>query len=155
MAVTSGFNVKIYALSGGTSVCSNDKYSRSGGTTTCTQIKYIDSYSIDNSLETIDVTGFGDRFKKTVAGFPSYTLQFSGGLDLSDSGQLALYKQMTCTASSRVQQVIRVNDGNVKVTHRGWLTGVGTGGSVGGKSTFSATLSPTILPTASASCTVL
>lgn len=155
MAATSGFNVKFYRLTGGTSVCTNDKYSRAGGTTVCTAIPYIDSYSVDQSMETIEVTGFGDRFKKNVAGFPSYTLQFSGALDLSNAAQAALYNQMACSATTRVQQVIRINDGNMKSTHRGWLTGVGTGSSVGSKSTFSATLMPTILPTTLAACTVL
>lgn len=155
MAVTGGFNVKIYRLTGGTSVCTSDKYSRTGGTTVCTAIAYIDSYSMDSSLETIDITGFGDRIKKNIAGFPSYTLQFSGGLDLSNASQLALYNQMVCSSTNRTQQVIKVWDGNIKSTHRGWLTGVGTGSSVGGKSTFSASLTPTILPTVATACTVL
>ena len=140
--VTTGFDVVVKLVSGGTCSCSNDVTSLSGGT--CTAIPYLDSYGLNGSRSMIDYTGFGDKIAKNLPGMPALTLDFSGGLDLTDASQLAFWNGLACSAPA--QRMLKVWDGGKKITVKGYLTGTQTGSSPTGKSTFSASISATQLP---------
>jgi hypothetical protein len=141
--VTTGFTVTIKRLTGGTCTCTADVISISGGT--CTTIPYIDTYSKSWTREDIEYTGFGDKLKKVIPGMPSYSLDFSGGLDLTNAQQLAIFNALVC--SSVAPQVIKLFDGGKTFTLRGYISGTDTGSTAGGKSTFSAKMNMTHLPT--------
>lgn len=140
--VTTGFDVTIKIVSAGTCTTTSDQISLSGGT--CTAIPYIDTYSMSGNVDMIDYTAFGDKIKKVVPGFPGSQLQFSGGLDLTDTNQLAFWNMLTC--STKVTRLMRVYENKKCITFRGYCSGVQLGSSVGGKSTFSATIDANLLP---------
>jgi len=140
--VKTGFDVIIKLVSGGTCSCSNDVTSLTGGT--CTKIPYLDSYSYNGTMGTIDYTSFGDKINKVMPGMPGLTVDFSGGLDLSDASQLNFWEGLACT--SKIQRMIKIHDGGKKITVKGYLSGVTAGSTPSGKSTFSASLAATQLP---------
>jgi hypothetical protein len=142
MSVATGFDVIIKIVTGATCTCTNDQISIATGT--CTKIPYLDSYSMAPSRAMIDTTGFGDKITKVIPGIPSYTLDFGGGLDLTDSTQLALWNGFSCTTPA--SRTLRIYDGGKKITVKGYLTGSQIGSSPTGKSTFTANLSMTHLP---------
>jgi hypothetical protein len=142
MSVATGFDVIIKLVSGGTCTCSNDVTSLSGGT--CTKVPYLDSYGLNGSIAMLDVSSFGDKISKVVPGMPSATLDFSGGLDLTDPTQLGFWNNLSC--SSKIQRMLKAWDGGKKITVKGYLTGQQIGSTPTGKSTFSASLSLTQLP---------
>ena len=141
--ITTGFNVTIKRLTGGTCTCTGDVISVSNGT--CTAIPYLDSYDAPWTRELIPYTGFGDKIAKNVPGMPSLTITFSGGLDLTNAQQLAIYNGIVC--SSVVPMILKIADGGKNFTHRGYVTGSGTGSTPNGKSTFNASFACTHLPT--------
>ena len=120
MAVTTGYNVTMKILTGGTCTCSSGVHSITGAT--CTALPYMDSYSYDQSLSMIDTTAFGDVLNQVVDGFPTYTVNFSGGLDLTNAAQLAFANNATCS-TSRIPRVVRIVDGGKTNTFRGRITG--------------------------------
>jgi hypothetical protein len=141
--VSTGFSVTMKILTGGTCSCSGDVISVTNGT--CTTIPYIDTYDAPWTRELIPYTGFGDKIAKNLPGMPSLEISFSGGLDLTNAVQLALYNGLVC--SSPTTRILKVLDGGKTFTHRGYITGSGTGSSAAGKSTFNAKLNCTHLPT--------
>jgi len=143
--ITTGFDVTIKLFTATVCTCSNDTLSFTAGTCTCTKIPYIDTCNVGGSCDMIDYTGFGDKLKKNIAGFPDFEITFSGGLDLTDAQQLSFFTALVCTGT-KAQRCVRIYNGGKTETWRGFITGHAQGGSVGGKSTFSATLKPTILP---------
>lgn len=143
MGVTTGFSVTLKALSGGTCSCTADVISVTGGT--CTTIPYLDSYEAPWSRELIDYSGFGDKIAKKLPGMPSVTVSVSGGLDLTNAQQLAIYNGLVC--SSPTPKIWKVADGGKTFTWRGYITGSGTGSTPSGKSTFKAEMQVTHLPT--------
>jgi len=140
--VGTGFDVVIKLVSGGACTCSGDITSLAGGT--CTKIPYLDSYSYNGSMGTIDYTSFGDKINKVMPGMPALTVDFSGGLDLTDTTQLNFWNGLAC--STKAQRMIKIWDGGKKITVKGYLSGVTSGSTPSGKSTFSASLSATQLP---------
>jgi hypothetical protein len=140
--VATGFDVIIKLVSGGTCTCSNDVTSLAGGT--CTKIPYLDSYSNNWSMAMIDYTGFGDKVTKQLPGIPSGTLDFSGGLDLSDASQLDFWNGISCT--TKRQRMFKIHDGGKKITVKGYLSGTQIGSTPTGKSTFGGSISATQLP---------
>lgn len=141
MAVTTGYDVTMKILTGGTCTCSSDVHSITGAT--CTSLPYMDTYSINGSVENIDTTAFGDKVRKKVYGFPEVSIDFSGGLDLTNAVQLAFANALTC--STKIARVVRIVDGGKTTTARGLVSGHTRGGSVGGKSTFSGSVALTHL----------
>jgi hypothetical protein len=140
--VSTGFDVIVKLVSGGTCSCSSDVTSLTGGT--CTKIPYLDSYSLNGSRSLIDYTGFGDKIAKSLPGMPALTLDFSGGLDLTDASQLAFWNGLSCSIPAL--RMLKVHDGGKKITVKGYLSGTQTGSTPTGKSTFSASISATQLP---------
>lgn len=143
MGITTGFSVTLKRLTGGTCTCTSDVISVTGGT--CTTIPYIDTYDAPWQRELIDYGGFGDKIMKKTPGMPSVTIDISGGLDLTNSAQLAIYNGLVC--SSVAPQVWKVADGGKTFTWRGYVSGSGTGSTLNGKSTFKAQMVVTHLPT--------
>ena len=141
MSVGTGFDVIIKLVSGGTCACSGDVTSLTGGT--CTKIPYLDSYSLSWDRAMIDITAFGDKIAKVVPGMPSASMDFGGGLDLTDSTMLGFWNAIAC--STPAQRMLKVWDGGKKITVKGHVTGAQTGSSPSGKSTFTAKFSPTQL----------
>ena len=142
MAVTTGFDVIVKIVTGGTCACSGDVTSLTGGT--CTKIPYLDSYSLNGSRAMIETTGFGDKIAKVVPGMPSLTFDFGGGLDFSDANLLAFWNNLACSAPA--VRMMKIHDGGKKITIKGHITGQQLGSSPTGKSTFSASISATQLP---------
>jgi hypothetical protein len=140
--VATGFDVIIKIVSGGTCACSGDVTSLTGGT--CTKIPYLDSYDFPWSRALIEYTGFGDNIAKNLPGMPTVNLNFSGGLDLTDSTMLAFWNGIVCSAPA--QKMLKVRDGGKIITAKGYLTGLQIGSTPSGKSTFSANVSLTQLP---------
>lgn len=58
-----------------------------GGTTLVGEIK---EWSFDGSAETIEVTAFGQTFRKRIAGLRDGGGSFSGNFDMADSAQSSL-----------------------------------------------------------------
>jgi hypothetical protein len=141
--VTTGFAVTVKALTGGTCTCTADVISVATGT--CTAIPYLDSYDAPWARELIEYTGFGDKIAKRLSGMPSVTISISGGLDLSNAQQLAIYNGLVC--STPTQKIWKIADGGKTFTWKGWVTGSGTGSTPNGKSTFKAEMAVTMLPT--------
>lgn len=141
MAVTTGFDITMKILTGGTCTCSSDALTITGAT--CTTLPYMDSYTVNGSIENIDVTAFGDKIRKRAYGFPEVSADFSGGLDLTNAVQLAFANSLTC--STRIPRILRIGDGGKTTTIKGLVSGHTRGGSVGGKSTFSGSISATYL----------
>jgi hypothetical protein len=142
MAVTTGVDVTMKILTGGTCTCSSGVLSITGAT--CTALPYMDTYSEDFSIEQLDTTGFNDTLRQSVDGFFAGTASFSGGLDLTNAVQLAFRNAMACTA--RKPRVLRVYDGGKTTTLRGRVTGHTKGSGVGSKSTFGGTIQLTHFP---------
>jgi hypothetical protein len=143
MAVTTGYNVTIKELTGGTCSCSAGVLTITGAT--CTSLPYMDTYTYDESINMIETTSFNDVLAQVVDGFPQFTVSISGGLDLTDARQLAFANNAACS-TNRKPRVWRIGDGGKTHTFRGRVTGHSRGGSVGGKSTFSGTIQLTHLP---------
>jgi len=143
--VGTGFGVVIKLVTGGTCTTTNDVISITGGT--CTTIPYLDSYGDNGSMAMIDYTGFGDKITKQIPGIPSITLDFGGGLDLTDASQLAFWNSLSCT--TKATRIIKVTDGGKTATHKGYVTGRQTGSTPTGKSTFSSSMTDVALPSIS------
>ena len=143
MAVSTGFNAVLKTVTGGTCTTTNDQISLSGGT--CTAIGYIDSYTLNSSLELVDVTAFGDKLRKNVTGFPGYTLSMSGSYDYANTGQKSFWDEVYGT-SARTARVLQIAENGSTTTVKGYVTGASQGSSVGGKSTFSADMTLTLIP---------
>lgn len=141
--VTTGFDVIIKLVAGGTCTTTNDVISITGGT--CTAIPYLDSYSFNGSRSMIDYTGFGDKIAKNIPGMPALTVDFSGGLDLTNASQLAFMKALSC--STPATRIMQIYEGTVKTTVKGYVSGQSSGSTPTGKSTFSASIQATALPT--------
>lgn len=142
MALATGFDVIVKLVSLGACACTNDQIALTGGT--CTKIPYLDSYTLNGTRAMIDATGFGDKITKVIPGIPSLEFSFSGGLDLTDTIQLAFWNALSCSVPAT--RTMKVWDGSKKVTIKGYVTGQQLGSTPTGKSTFSATLSATHLP---------
>lgn len=140
--VTTGFDVTIKLVSGGTCTTTADVISLSGGT--CTTIPYLDSYSYNGSRTMIPYTGFGDKIEKQIPGMPALTVDFSGGLDLTNAAQLAFWNHLSC--STPATRLIRITDGGKTMTVKGYVSGQQNGSTTGGKSTFSASIQAIALP---------
>lgn len=147
MAVSTGFNAVIKLLTGGTCTCTNDVIDVTGGT--CTTVGYLDSYTLNDSLETIDVTSFGDKVRKSIPGFPAVSLDMSGSYNYADSSQAAIWSESM--AASHATKIFNIYESGSKMTFKGYITSVSAGSSVGSKSTFSATATGTAIPS---TCTV-
>lgn len=146
MGVSTGFNVTIKEVTGATCSCTADVISI-GSTGTCTSIPYLDSYDAPWARELIDYTGFGDKIAKKMPGMPSLTVSISGGLDLTNAKQLAIFNGLVC--SSVAPHIWKISDGGKSILCRGYVTGSGTGSTPSGKSTFKAEMAVTHLPTIS------
>lgn len=143
MAVSTGFNAVIKAVTGATCTTTNDQISISGGS--CTTVGYLDSYTINDSLELIDVTAFGDKVRKNIPSFPTYTMDMSGSYNYADTQQAAVWSNTRGT-STRAEKVYTIAESGSKTTVKGYISGASQGSSVGGKSTFSATMTLTLIP---------
>lgn len=140
--VGTGFDVVIKLVTGATCTTTNDVISVTLGT--CTTIPYLDSYSDNGSMAMIDYTGFGDKITKQLPGIPSISLDFGGGLDLSNAAQLSFWNSLSCT--TKATRIIKITDGGKTATHKGYVTGRQTGSTPTGKSTFSANITCVALP---------
>ena len=58
-----------------------------------TQISFIDSWSLNNTIETVDVTSYSDSTRVRKQTFKEWTADVSGTLDRSDAQQAALLDQ--------------------------------------------------------------
>lgn len=143
MAVSTGFNAELKTVTGATCTTTNDQISISGGT--CTTIGYLDSYTLTDSLELIDVTAFGDGLRKNIPGFPGYSLSMSGSYNYADAGQASFWAEVHGT-SARAERTLRIHESGSVTTVKGYTSGVSQGSSVGGKSTFSADMTLTLIP---------
>jgi hypothetical protein len=141
--ITTGFDVTVKALTGGACTCTADVILVTGGT--CTTIPYLDSYDTPWTRERIPYTAFGDKIDKKLPGMPSVTISISGGLDLTNAQQLAIYNGLVC--STPTQKIWKIKDGGKTFTWKGWIAGSGTGSTPNGKSTFKAEMDVTYLPT--------
>jgi predicted secreted protein len=58
-----------------------------------TQVTFIDTWSLNNTVETVDVTSYGDDARVRKQTFRDWTAEVSGTLDRSDAQQAALLDQ--------------------------------------------------------------
>ena len=143
MAVSTGFDAVVKLVTGATCTTTNDQISISGGT--CTAIGYLDSYTINDSLELIDTTAFGDKVRKNIPGFPGYTMSMSGSYDYANPSQVTIWGELRGTAA-RTPKTLRIKENGSNTTVKGYFSGGSQGSSVGGKSTFSAEMTLTLIP---------
>lgn len=143
MAVSTGFDAVVKLVDGATCTTTNDQISIANGT--CTTIGYLDSYTLNDSLELIDVTSFGDKVRKNIPGFPGYTLSMSGSYNYADASQEEIWDELRGT-SARAEKTLRIHEDGSVTTVKGYISGGSQGSSVGGKSTFSAEMTLTLIP---------
>jgi len=143
MAVSTGFNATLVAVVGASETVTGDQIAITGGT--CTVIGYLDTYTLNDTIEQIDVTSFGDKVRKNVPGFPGFTLSMSGSYDYGDVRQKAIVDEMHGTAA-RTEKILRIKENGSVTTVKGYYSGMSQGSSVGGKSTFSAEMNLTLIP---------
>lgn len=58
-----------------------------------TQVNFIDTWSLNNTIETVDVTSYSDNTRVRKQTFRDWTAEVSGTLDRSDAQQAALLDQ--------------------------------------------------------------
>jgi len=143
MAVSTGFNAVLQTLTGGTCSTTNDQISVTGGTWAA--IGFLDTYTLNDTIEQIDVTAFGDKVRKNVPSFPGFTLSMSGSYDYANAGQKSFWDEVHGTAA-RATRVFRILEAGSATTVKGYTSGASAGSSVGGKSTFSAEVNVILIP---------
>lgn len=74
-----------------------------------TSITFIDSWNLDATSETVDVTSYGDESRVRVQTFKDWTGGFSGTLDRTDAQQAALLDQFEDGTLAAVN--LRLKDG--------------------------------------------
>lgn len=60
------------------------------GTSSIETIAYVDSFSLNPSVETIDITAYGSTWRSRISGLRDWSGSFNLTLDRTDSGQLLI-----------------------------------------------------------------
>lgn len=107
-----------------------------------TKIANLSNFSLKKSAESIDISSFGDDFKKLIGGLKSGECTLSGTLDIDDAGQQII-------DVGEVVYLAWFNDG---ITHDGYsapfyVSDLEISAEVAGKQEFTATLNLNETPT--------
>lgn len=70
-----------------------------GGST----VTFIDSWSLEHTIETVDVTSYGDEARERIQTFREWNASITGTLDRSDAQQAALLEQFESGTLTSVQ----------------------------------------------------
>lgn len=141
--IDNGFEGAVKAITGGTCTYTNDQISVSGGT--CTVIGSLNNYTLNGSLEVLDATSFGDKLRKNITGFPSFTFSAAGYYDYSDAQQKAVWDDIVSTAT-RTEKTYRVHGKKSIHTIKGYNTSGSHNNAVGSVATFNMEMTLTYIP---------
>lgn len=141
--IGSGFDGSVKVITGGTCTTTNDQISVTGGT--CTVIGSLNNYSVNGSLEVLDATSFGDKLRKNIPGFPSFSFSAAGYFDYSDTQQKAVWDDIISTAT-RSEKTYRIHDKKSVHTIKGYHTAATHTNAVGSVSTFNMEMTLTYIP---------
>jgi hypothetical protein len=94
------------------------------------QVDFIDTWSLDESIDTVEVTAYGSSFKDNESTLKSWSCSFGGTLDRSSTDQVALLDQfedgtLADIALRFYTSSIAYWGGNVKLTGNSITSAVG------------------------------
>lgn len=115
-------------------------YFYAGAAGSASSVGYLNTWSVNMSADTVDVSAFGNRWKQNVNGSIGWTGSISGFCDLADTGQMAVENSLTAGTAIDVYFFLT---GTTYRYGSAYITGVSTEDTHNGVVTFSADITGT------------